>query len=110
MEWTKIEPPWQLHEDEQRKIHAWMKRKYPALAPKIHELWDDCRDYYLNQGPNGLQYNWPACFRRWIIREARGFTPHERGTYERPQEDRPKKKTNLISVRHLFAKKESNSE
>lgn len=99
MPYTRIPPPTELDSEDKRAIGQWVLNTYPWLRPRLAELWMDCRSYYEMQGEDGHQFNWPACFRRWIIREARG--PWREKDY---QEARPHKKAELALVRNIFSK------
>lgn len=92
------DPPWLLPMYDQEQIAAWTQYHYPHLVTQLEELWEDCRDYYILQGPNGRQYNWNACFRRWIRRASKPYRPPERGSYERPQQQREHTQAQLSKV------------
>ena len=87
---------------DQEQISDWTQYKYPHLTTQLEELWEDCRDYYIMQGPTGRQYNWNATFRRWIRRAAQPYIPPRRGTHERPQQHRHHSKAELASVGSLL--------
>lgn len=99
---TRTPPPVKLEKDDQLEIIAWCKRRYPKLRPQLRDLWDDCRDYYLMQGDKGDQINWPACFRRWVRRTAKG--PPAKEPY--PQEHRPPGRVQLRLVREILTTKD----
>ena len=95
---TRTPPPVKLEKDDQLAIIAWCLNRHPKLRPQLLDLWDDCRDYYLMQGDRGEQLNWPACFRRWVRRTAKG--PPKREAL--PQEYRPPGKAQLRLVRNII--------
>ncbi len=98
MKHERTPPPLKLEKEDQLEIIAWCKKRYPKLRPQLRDLWDDCRDYYLMQGENGNQINWPACFRRWVRRQDKG--PRAREAL--PQEPRPSGKVQLRLVRNIL--------
>lgn len=102
VKYKRTPPPDKLTPEEQAAIVAWCRESYPKLRPKLRELWEDCKDFYLMRGEEGDQINWPATFRRWIRRADMG--PPKRWAEPYPQEPRTHKKADLRLVRDIFKK------
>lgn len=101
----RIPPPDSLSPDERKKVRDWFEATYPKSKINMQHVWDDCRDYYLMQGDAGNQFNWEACFRRWLRRGQTPKTKYQeaaRGSSERPQEYREHKKSDLDAVASIF--------
>ena len=100
-------PPKELEDEEKERVIEWVKKYHPKMIPTLKLEWTRMRDYYLTKGPQGFQWNWEACFRRWIDRAVRfrnsQYSEPRRGSYERPQENRQSSRTDLEDLKSILS-------